>query len=108
MAAALRRAPGIDLRFTVPAGGFYIWCELPKGVDSTALMARAASHGVSVLPGRACFPADPPTSAVRLNFTHCPVVSIADGVGRLVDAVRETAASSATDRESETATSPVV
>ncbi len=72
MAAALERAnPSLSLDIRVPDGGFYIWCGIPDGVDQSALMAGAGDRGVTFLPGRACFAAEPPENAIRLNFTHC-------------------------------------
>ena len=91
MAGALGREESMELRFDVPRGGFYIWCKLPDGIEQSTLMAHAASRGVSFLPGRACFAADPPENAIRLNFTYCCEESIGEGVERLCDALRETA-----------------
>jgi DNA-binding transcriptional MocR family regulator len=51
MAAALQRDETIGLEFAVPAGGFYIWCRLPDGVEQSALLANAAARGVVFLPG---------------------------------------------------------
>ncbi|MDX9742028.1 MAG: PLP-dependent aminotransferase family protein [Gammaproteobacteria bacterium] len=38
-------------RISQPAGGFVLWVELPKHVDSFDLAQRALSQGVSVAPG---------------------------------------------------------
>ncbi len=92
MAAALERESDLSLDVRVPDGGFYIWCGIPEGIEQSALMARAAARGVTFLPGQACFPADPPENALRLNFTHCAEADIEVGIERLLEAVRETAA----------------
>ena len=91
MASALWREESLELRFDLPSGGFYVWCNLPDGIEQSTLMAHAAARGVSFLPGRACFAADPPENAIRLNFTHCSEELIGEGVERLRDALRETA-----------------
>jgi DNA-binding transcriptional MocR family regulator len=92
MVAALRGDPSLDLEFAVPKGGFYIWCRLPEGVEQSALLANAAARGVVFLPGRACYPTEPPEGRFRLNFSHASEASIETGIGRLLDAVREAAA----------------
>ena len=38
-----------------PTGGFFSWLTLPDGVDSTTLAARAAEHGVGIVPGTLFF-----------------------------------------------------
>jgi DNA-binding transcriptional MocR family regulator len=38
-------------RMTRPAGGHLLWCELPPGVDTAALMERALERGVGFAPG---------------------------------------------------------
>lgn len=108
MAAALTRHSACGLRFTVPEGGFYIWCELPQRVGAPSLMARAVDHGVGVLPGRACFPGEPVTAAVRLNFTHCAEDRIPVGVDRLAAAITEVSESAANRPEVEIGTAPLV
>jgi len=108
MAAALERESKISLDLRTPAGGFYIWCGVPDGIEQSALMARAIERGVTFLPGRACFAADPPENALRLNFTHCAEAEIETGVEQLLEAVRETAAVSPRPTVGGASTSPVV
>ncbi|MCK4804040.1 MAG: PLP-dependent aminotransferase family protein, partial [Spirochaetes bacterium] len=38
-------------RITQPNGGFSLWVELPKFVDSIILFLAAQRHGVSFIPG---------------------------------------------------------
>jgi len=108
MAAALARPRAVNLRFAVPDGGFYIWCGIPAGIEQSTLMAHATSRGVSFLPGNACFGADSPENAVRLNFTHCSEEEITVGVERFVEALTETASLRPLHRTDGVATSPVV
>jgi len=35
----------------MPRGGFYLWCKLPEGVDSTEMAQRALLEGVVLAPG---------------------------------------------------------
>ncbi|MGY0558638.1 aminotransferase-like domain-containing protein [Lysobacter sp. A421] len=46
-----------------PAGGYFLWLELPQGADALAIQQRAAALGISIAPG-------PMFSASR-GFGHC-------------------------------------
>ena len=108
MAAALVRDPSLDLAFTVPDGGFYIWCRLPESVEQSALLANAAARGVVFLPGRACYPTEPTENCVRLNFSHATEEAIDTGIERLLETVREAAAVGSTHRGDGLSSSPIV
>jgi DNA-binding transcriptional MocR family regulator len=53
MVGALSRFAPPGLSWNRPAGGYYIWCRLPGGLSSAALMAKAADYKVSFVPARA-------------------------------------------------------
>jgi len=108
MAAALERESDLSLDVRVPAGGFYIWCGIPAGIEQSALMAHAVARGVTFLPGRACFASDPPENAIRINFTHCAETDIDVGIERLLEAVRVTAAMTPSSNIEGASTAPVV
>jgi DNA-binding transcriptional MocR family regulator len=108
MAAALAGEAELPLEIRVPDGGFYVWCGIPDGVNQSALVAAAGERGVSFLPGQACFAGEPPENAIRLNFTHCAEESIAVGIGRLLDAVREVASTARRPSFEGASTAPVV
>jgi DNA-binding transcriptional MocR family regulator len=40
-----------EIRLSRPEGGFVLWCELPKGVDSMKLFHQARAAGIVVAPG---------------------------------------------------------
>lgn len=57
--------------FGQPAGGFYMWCMLPAGIDDKELSRTAAEHGILLAPGTAFNPeaiAAPP--AMRINIAY--------------------------------------
>jgi len=55
---------------TQPEGGYFVWVELPKGVDALKLHSLALSHNISIAPGQ-LFSSDRRFSHhVRLNFGH--------------------------------------
>ena len=46
-----------------PAGGCFLWVELPQGADTLALHARALADGVRIMPG--------PVFSARSRFRRC-------------------------------------
>lgn len=50
-------------RATRPAGGYFLWIEMPAGTDSLALHRYALSHGISIAPG--------PIFSAHGGFRHC-------------------------------------
>ena len=36
---------------TVPEGGIFLFCEMPDGYDTKAIMAKAVDRGVAFVPG---------------------------------------------------------
>ncbi|WP_245986052.1 PLP-dependent aminotransferase family protein [Azospirillum thermophilum] len=67
--AALDRA-GVAVPVT-PAGGYYVWGELPAGIDEAALVRTAADRGLFLAPGSVFAPersSGPP--ALRINIAY--------------------------------------
>ncbi len=57
-------------RLTRPQGGYFLWVELPAGIDTLALHREALGRGISIAPG-ALFSARAPFSrCIRLNYGH--------------------------------------
>jgi DNA-binding transcriptional MocR family regulator len=83
MAQALRQyVPGGRLRFGVPDGGMYLWCELPPAVRARAVQEHALRESVMVLTGdpfyvdqggdhqlRICYTSQPASRAVQIAIT---------------------------------------
>jgi DNA-binding transcriptional MocR family regulator len=49
-------------RVARPAGGYFVWVELPVGVDAMALHRAALAQGISIAPG--------PMFSARAEFQH--------------------------------------
>jgi DNA-binding transcriptional MocR family regulator len=75
-----------EARFEPPSGGYFMWVELP-GVDVVALEAAAREREVLFVKG-ADFLMDGGENALRLAYSGVTADKIAEGVGRLADAVR--------------------
>jgi DNA-binding transcriptional MocR family regulator len=57
-------------RVTQPEGGYFLWVELPPGIDALELHRLAVSHNISIAPGH-LFSADRRfRHHVRLNYGH--------------------------------------
>jgi DNA-binding transcriptional MocR family regulator len=54
----------------VPAGGMHLWLRLPDHIADEAVTEAAAARGLSVTPGRASFPGEPPGSFLRLSYAE--------------------------------------
>lgn len=89
MAQALRRHTVDGMRWNIPEGGFYFWCEVPPSVDRARFSAMAAEQKVSFLPGYACFTDEAPAAFVRLNFSYASPDDIEEGIRRFTVAIRE-------------------
>jgi 2-aminoadipate transaminase len=80
--------PG-EATWTRPQGGLFIWATLPDYIDTTDLLARALSHNVAFVPGRAAYMDGRGASSMRLNFSGVPEDAIREGVRRIGEVVRE-------------------
>ena len=79
-------------RWTVPAGGFYVWLTLPDGLDAKAMLPRAVTARVAYVPGTAFYAGDSPGrggEAMRLSYCYPTPDRIREGVRRLVGVVEE-------------------
>ena len=75
---------GTVLRFQKPAGGLFLWCELPEQIDMIDLAKRAVAKMVAVVPGSAfTVEAGEQVNAVRLNFSTPSDEQLVRGVGVL-------------------------
>lgn len=62
----------VGTRMDLPAGGFFLWAELPGGHDAQALFERAVNSGVAYVPG-AVFFSDPAQGRNTLRLSFCAV-----------------------------------
>ena len=57
-------------RATRPAGGYFLWVELPEGIDALKVHRHALSLGISVAPGPIFSASRAFTNCLRLNYGH--------------------------------------
>ena len=72
-----------DARWTLPAGGFYVWATLPAYFDSANLLAAAVERKVAYVPGTAFYPDGRGRDRMRLAFCYPTKERIREGVRRL-------------------------
>ena len=93
---------GTGARWSRPEGGYFLWLDLPEGVDSIELLESASRAGVSFVPGPDFFPrGGGGRSSARLAFSLASPGQLADAVARLASA--QPAASSVELREHDAA-----
>lgn len=90
VAAIQRHMPSGALRFARPQGGLYLWCRLPPGIESPALLDRALSAGVAFVAGPAFYPDPAGQSELRLCFSSVMPPAIDDAVRRLAGCLQST------------------
>ncbi len=96
MLAALEREFPAEARWSRPEGGYFLWLDLPGGVDAGELLARATAAGVTFVKGADFFPGDGGESSVRLAYSFASIEEIGEGISRLADLVAAAPAPSRT------------
>ena len=74
-------------RWTRPAGGFYVWLQLPPGLNAKAMLPRAISARVAYVPGTGFFTGGAGGEFLRLSYCFPEPTRIREGVRRLADVV---------------------
>jgi len=88
MLAALTHHMPEGVRWNRPRGGMFLWVELPRGMDASALLAKAVEEKVAFVPGAPFYAGQPVAEALRLAFVTVPPPRIEEGVKRLAGVIR--------------------
>lgn len=75
-----------DVRFTEPAGGMFLWLELPNGLEADGLLPLAIEEGVAFVPGSGFYTGVEKLPSIRLNFSHSRPELIREGMARMTRA----------------------
>jgi len=87
MEQALHASLAGRVRWTSPRGGFFLWIELPEGVDDRELFEKALKERVSFVIGSAFFVNGQGHRFARLSFSGIGHEQIAEGIARLARAL---------------------
>jgi DNA-binding transcriptional MocR family regulator len=68
MLAAIARYFPAQTRVSQPAGGYFLWLELPPQMDSLKLFQMALAQGISIAPGPIFSPTQRFRNCIRLNY----------------------------------------
>jgi 2-aminoadipate transaminase len=88
MLSALDRTFPSEARWSRPAGGYFLWLELPEGVRADALLAAAAQEDVAFVKGTDFGGA---ANTARLAFSFASPDEIGTGIERLAGLVAQAA-----------------
>ncbi|WP_027995887.1 PLP-dependent aminotransferase family protein [Simplicispira psychrophila] len=88
LAALARDMAGLDVAWTRPAGGMFLWLRLPEGMDAQSLLPAAVARHVAFVPGAPFYAgaADPRT--LRLSYVTASSSEIDTAIAALADAIR--------------------
>lgn len=89
LAALDREMVGLGVTWNRPAGGMFLWAQLPKGMDAVQLLPHAVDKNVAFVPGAAFYAANPVQETLRLSFVTSTVEQIQTGVAALAQTIRE-------------------
>ncbi|OLR90668.1 aminotransferase-like domain-containing protein [Actinokineospora bangkokensis] len=76
-----------EAKFTAPEGGYFMWVELPEGVDVAQLLTAAEERGVTFVKGTD-FLLEGGRSSLRMAYSGVRDDQIEEGVSRLADALK--------------------
>ena len=84
MLAALEKYMPIDVDWTHPQGGMFIWLTLPESKDAGQLLDRSLKEvGVAFVPGQAFYADKSGKNKVRLSYSLPTVDTIEEGITKL-------------------------
>lgn len=87
MEQALQSTLAGRVKWTSPRGGFFLWIELPAGVNDGELFERALKHKVSFVLGSSFFVDGQGHGFARLAFSGISHEQITEGIARLAAAI---------------------
>lgn len=91
MQAVIRHFPA-GTRATRPEGGYFLWLELPGGVNALDIHRHALSLGISIAPGPMFSARRAFSNCIRLNYGHPwdkRVAAAVETLGKLVAAAKD-------------------
>jgi DNA-binding transcriptional MocR family regulator len=74
-------------RWTRPGGGFYVWLQLPPGLNSKSMLPRAISSRVAYVPGTGFYADGSGADYLRLSYCFPEPARIREGIRRLAEAI---------------------
>ena len=88
LAALEKEMAGLNVTWTRPVGGMFLWVQLPEGMDAEKLLPLAVERGMAFVPGAPFFPNNPQRNCLRLSYVTVSPEQIAQGIAALAAAIR--------------------
>lgn len=88
LAALDKEMAGLGVQWTRPAGGMFLWVQLPEGMDAQQLLPLAVERGMAFVPGAPFFAGQAQANTLRLSYVTVTPEQIAKGIAALADAIR--------------------
>jgi 2-aminoadipate transaminase len=89
LAALAREMAGLDVSWSTPDGGMFLWARLPAGMSAIELLPKAVERGVAFVPGAAFYADGADARTVRLSFVTASVEQINIGIAAMAAAIRQ-------------------
>lgn len=75
--------------FTRPAGGLFLWLNLPQQIKAAELLKICLEKKVAFIPGNSFFPNGGGENMLRLNYSNMAETKIREGIERLAEAIKQ-------------------
>ena len=89
MDALEQHMAGLDVQWTQPQGGMFVWLRLPEGLDAQTLLPQAVEAGMAYVPGAPFYAHEPDRRTLRLSFVTSTTAQIEQGMAALARVVRQ-------------------
>jgi 2-aminoadipate transaminase len=77
-----------EARYTRPAGGLFVWAELPGHTDTREVLLDAVREKVAFVPGQGFHADGTGKNTMRLNFSNVRPDQLREGIRRLGGAIQ--------------------
>ena len=88
LTALEREMAGLDVQWTRPVGGMFLWVKLPAGMDAQALLAKAVERNMAFVPGAPFYADNAEINTLRLSYVTVSAEQINQGIKALADAIK--------------------
>ena len=88
LVALEREMAGLDVQWTRPVGGMFLWVKLPAGMDAQALLAKAVERNMAFVPGAPFYADNAAINTLRLSYVTVSAEQINIGIKALADAIK--------------------
>ena len=88
LSALDREMAGLDVSWTRPVGGMFLWVKLPAGMDAQTLLGAAVERGMAFVPGAPFYAGDAQNNTLRLSYVTVSAEQINTGIKSLAEAIK--------------------